>query len=74
MVKLKEKRLKKETAIGRKTNVMNWIPETKQQKALREFMYQVTKSLKLLGLIDKIPFLKYKNWIKIRIKRDEIKI
>lgn len=63
--------LKKETATGQKTDIMNWIPETEEQKAIREFWYQVTKSLGILWLVEKIPFLRYKDWIKIRIERDK---
>lgn len=70
---MREIKLKQETAIGQKTDIMNWIAETKEQKATRELIYQVIKSLKILWLVEKIPFLKYKDWVKIRIDRDKTK-
>ena len=42
--------------------------ETEQEKALRDFMFEVAKSSGILWLISKMPFLKYKKWVEDRIK------
>ena len=41
--------------------------ETKEEKALRDFIFEVTKSIGILWLVDKIPFLQYKEWVKKRL-------
>ena len=43
-------------------------------EAFREVIYQIAKSSRLLWLVNKTLFLDYKDWMKIRIDRDKIKV
>ena len=69
--KLKELGIKQEQVKGVKiTDNRLWICETPLQKATRDFVFEVAKSSKLLWLIKKIPFLKYKDWVKVRFENE----
>ena len=63
-------KLKKEIAKGQSIEPTQWIAETAQQKAIRDFWYIFSKSIGLLWIISKTPFLNYKDWIKTRIEED----
>lgn len=43
--------------------------ETEQQKALRDFGYEVAKALGIIWLVQKIPFLVLKDWVQERHER-----
>ncbi len=64
--------LGKETAQkGMSVNPKCWLAETSKQVAIRDFIFEVGKSWGLLWLIPKIKFLKYKDWVRIRIEEIE---
>lgn len=64
--------IERETIKGAKVDARAYLPETPLQRATRDFIFEIVKSLGLLWLISKIKFLKYKDWIIARME-DNVK-
>jgi hypothetical protein len=43
----------------------------KLREAIRDLIFEMVKSLGLIWLVGKIPFLDYKDWVKKRMKGGE---
>lgn len=45
--------------------------ENEMLTALRDLCYQIVKSIDVLWIVGKLPFLKLKSWVQIRVDKDK---
>lgn len=61
--------IKREEAIGgAPVSPRVWLPETREQIAWRDFLFEFSRLLGIIWLVRKIPFLKHKDWVAIRLE------